>query len=105
MVKPIAEQGDILSLTESSLCVLVLSKDFFNQTGLAVVCPVVRQAPEDALHIPVATDSFSGTALCEQLKTLDLNKRYFKKLASLSFSQIQEITDAVQSIFDYFPFG
>ena len=101
----IAEQGDILELSERKLQVLVLSKDFFNRSGLSIVCPFVQSASEDALHIPVETKDRSGIALCEQLKTIDLARRHFRKKDRLNYPQIQEITDAVQSIFDYYPYG
>jgi len=99
------EQGDIIELETNRSLVLILSKNFFNKTGLSIVCPVVKKAAEDALHIPVQSDAVQGTALCEQLKTMDLERRHFRKTGSISYVQIQEITDAVQSIFDYYPYG
>ncbi len=99
------EQGDVLELEENRRQVLVLSKNFFNQTGLCIVCPVISEASSDALHIKVKAGDLEGFALCEQIKTIDLVKRRFRKRGSLSFAQIQEITDAVQSIFDYYPYG
>ena len=98
------EQGDIIEFVENRMQVLVLSKNFFNQSGLCVVCPVVENTAADALHIRVKADSFVGIAMCEQLKTMDLKNRYFRKKGSLSYGMIQEITDAVQSIFDYYPY-
>ena len=59
----LVRQGDILFLEKNSMHVLVLSRDLFNRSGLAVVCPVRKEAFEDALHIPVETPVFKGTAL------------------------------------------
>ena len=78
--------------------------EYVTQSGLCVVCPVVENTAADALHIRVKADSFVGIAMCEQLKTMDLKNRYFRKKGSLSYGMIQEITDAVQSIFDYYPY-
>lgn len=100
-----AEQGDLLELSGDKKRVLVLSKNFFNQSGLCILCPVISDAPEDALHIQIQTEKDTGVALCEHLKTLDLARRHYRKLGTIPFAQVQEITDAVQSIFDYYPFG
>jgi len=103
MVNTVA-QGEILRLEKPAMYVLVLSKDFFNRSGMAVVCPVFMTADPDALHLPVFTDGFSGIALLEQLRALDLRSRYFSHIGQLSFGQIQEVSDAVQSIFEYYPY-
>lgn len=100
-----AEQGDLLVFTRENKKALVISKDFFNRSGLSVVCPVVSQASEDALHIPISTEKEFGVALCEHLKTTDLAKRHYKKIGAIPYSQIQEVTDAVQAIYDYYPYG
>lgn len=99
------KQGDIIELKDGKARALILSKDFFNETGLSVVCPVMEKAEPDALHVLVGTNQFMGVVMCEQLKTLDLNKRYFRVVDRLSYSEIQQISDIVQSIFDYYPYS
>ena len=101
----IPSQGEVIFLTEQNCHALVVSRDFFNQSGLCVVCPVVSRAAEDALHIAVDLDQYHGIVMCEQLKSLDLSKRHYRSIGMVSFSQIMDITDAVQAIFDYFPYG
>ena len=98
----LVQQGDILFLEKNSMYVLVLSRDFFNRSGIAVVCPVKKQAFEDALHIPVKTPVFKGTALLEHIKSIDLQARFYRKITEIPFTQIQDISDAVQSIFEYY---
>jgi len=48
-----ARQGDILWLEKEKQYVLVLSRDFFNQSGMSVVCPLRERADPDALHIRI----------------------------------------------------
>ena len=96
-------QGDILHLAQPKMYILVLSRAFFNASGLVAVCPVVASAAPDALHIPVSTDRFNGIALLEQLRTLDLQARWYSQAGRIDLTQIQDISDAVQNIFDYFP--
>lgn len=101
----LVRQGDILFLEKNSIHVLVLSRDFFNKSGLTVVCPVKKEAFKDALHITVETPVFNGTALLEHIKSIDLQAGFYKKITSIPFDQIQNISDAVQSIFEYSPFS
>ncbi len=99
----ILEQGDIVRLEQPAVNVLVLSREFFNRTGMAVVCPVAVSASGDALHVPVTAGKIRGVAMLEQLKSMDLRARHYQKLSALSYDQIQNISDAVQGIFEYYP--
>ena len=99
------QQGEIIILEGSRQHALVLSRDFFNKSGLAVLCPVVKNASKDALHIPVFLPEYEGTAIIEQLKTLDMDKRLYQTVGNLPYDQMQNLADAVQGIFDYYPYG
>ena len=105
MVTERTQQGDILWLEKEGRYVLVLSRAFFNTTGMAVVCPLRENAEPDALHIEVSSDAYKGTAMLEHLRSLDLQARYYRKISSISYEQIQDISDAVQGIFDYYPYS
>ncbi len=96
-------QGEILRIQGIKSDVLVLSKDFFNQTGFAVVCPVLKYG-RGALNIPVCVEGYTGTAHLENMKSIDLAARYFQTIAQLPYEEIQNISDAAQSIFDYYPY-
>lgn len=98
-------QGNILKVEKLKFPVFVASKDFFNRTGQAVVCPAPEKASDDPLHISVQTEGFTGVVLCEQMKLLDLSVRGYKKIAELRTTDIMNIADAIQGIFDYYPFG
>ena len=105
MVMTCAQQGDILWLEKEKQYVLVLSRDFFNQSGMSVVCPLRDRADPDALHIRIHSDIYTGTALIEHLRSLDLQAGHYRKISVLSYEQVQDISDAVQGIFDYSPFS
>ncbi|MCD7954751.1 MAG: type II toxin-antitoxin system PemK/MazF family toxin [Lachnospiraceae bacterium] len=98
-------QGDILKVEHLSFPVLVVSRDFFNQSEQIIACPIQRNAAADPLHIPVTWNDMQGIVLCEQLKILDLRVRGYKKTGELKIDSIMDITDAIQSIFDYYPSG
>ena len=98
-----ARQGDILWLEKEKQYVLVLSRDFFNQSGMSVVCPLREKADPDALHIRIHSDIYTGTALIEHLRSLDLQAVNCRKISGISYEQIRDISDAVQGIFDFQP--
>ena len=55
--------------------------------------------------IRVSSDVYNGTALLEHLRSLDLQARHYRKISGISYEQIQDISDAVQGIFDYYPYS
>ena len=81
----------------------MLSRDFFNQSGMSVVCPLRERADPDALHIRIHSEIYTGTALIEHLRSLDLQAVNYRKISGISYEQIRDISDAVQGIFDFQP--
>ena len=95
------EQGDILAVENMKGKFLVVSKNFFNSTEQAVLCPIVQDTFLDPLHIEVEAEDVRGIVMCEQMKLLDLRYRGYKKIGRIHYPDIINITDAIQSIFDY----
>lgn len=95
------EQGDVLSVEKIKGAVLVVSTNYFNRSEQAIVCPIISNASPDPLHIEITTDEVQGAVLCEQMKLLDLQYRGYKKISRIKYSDIVNITDAIQAIFDY----
>ena len=94
-------QGDILKIERIKKPVLVVSKDFFNQTGEIIGCPIYESGESGALHIRIDTDEVVGYVQCEKLALLDMNIRGFQKIDRIHMPEIIDITDAIQGIFDY----
>ena len=95
------EQGDILTVENMKGKFLVVSKNFFNSTEQAVLCPIVQDTFLDPLHIEVEAEDVRGIVMCEQMRLLDLRYRGYKKIGRIHNPDIINITDAIQSIFDY----
>ena len=95
------EQGDMLRVGGIQYPVIVVSNNFFNQSGKVIACPIVKNAIEGPLHIKLKDSSVEGIVLCEQVKYLDLKARHFSKLTSTHYFDIMDISDAVMAIFDY----
>lgn len=95
------EQGDILTVERVKIPILVVSKNFFNQSEQAIVCPILSDGDPDPLHIKISTEEVCGLVFCEQMKLMDLTCRGYKRISRLKYPDIINIADAVQSIFDY----
>ena len=94
-------QGDLLKVERINMPVVVVSKNFFNQSGEIIGCPVCRDGKPGALHIRIETEKVTGYVYCEKMTLLDMNIRRYSKLGSIHTSEIIDITDAIQGIFDY----
>lgn len=94
-------QGDILKIEKIKHPVLVVSKDFFNASGAIIGCPIIKDSIAGPLHIWMATKENEGYIQCEKLALLDLVVRGYNKIDRLSFPEMMNVSDAIQSIFEY----
>jgi len=94
-------QGDILKIEKIKSPVLVVSKDFFNRSGEIIGCPIYETGEAGALHIYICTEEVKGFVQCEKLSLLDMDIRGYSVMDRIQMSAIIDVTDAVQSIFDY----
>ncbi|MBQ8955880.1 MAG: type II toxin-antitoxin system PemK/MazF family toxin [Lachnospiraceae bacterium] len=96
-------QGWIIKIENIKYPVLIVSNDTFNSVSQQIVaCPILSNIAANALHIKIDTAEISGVVICEQMRLFDLSVRGYKKIGEIKMDQIANITDAVQSIFDYF---
>lgn len=94
-------QGDILKIEKIKHPVLVVSKDFFNTSGEIIACPIVKDSLPGPLHIRMSSRIYEGYIQCEKLALLDLRIRGYRKMDQLQMAEIINVSDAIQSIFDY----
>ena len=94
-------QGDILKIEKIKHPVLVVSKDFFNTSGEIIGCPIIKNSFPGPLHIWISADETDGYVQCEKLALLDLCIRGHKKIDRLPISDLINVADAIQSIFEY----
>ena len=100
-----AEQGDVLRVQGIRQLVLVVSNQFFNEIGEAMVCPLMNEIPLNAIHpeVMIQGGSSSQTArvACEHIRHLDLNARFFTKVGSVDYFQMMDICDILVSLVEY----
>lgn len=94
-------QGDVLKVEKIKHLVLVVSKDFFNASGEIIGCPIIKNSKPGPLHIWVSAENTEGFIHCEKLALLDLSIRGYKKTDSLPISEMMNVSDAIQGIFEY----
>lgn len=95
------EQGDLLKVDGLTHPVIVVSNNFFNESGKAIVCPIVKNTIEGPLHIRLKNCPVEGFILCEQVRYVDLAARHISKLTQTHYYDIMDISDAVMGMFDY----
>ena len=96
-----AEQGDVLKISSIQYPFVVVSKNFFNESGLVVACPILPDAVPGPLRIRCGNIRQPGFVYCDQLRTIDVKNRRFSKIDSVSYYEMIDIVDAIQGIFDY----
>lgn len=97
----VLHQGDILIIEKIKHPVLVVSKDFFNQSGEIIGCPIIKDSIPGPLHIWMSTDENEGYIQCEKLALLDVSIRGYKRIDRLPIFEMMNVSDAIQSIFEY----
>ena len=95
------QQGDILKIEKIKHPVLVASKDFFNTSGEIIGCPIISNSNPGPLHIWMSAENKEGYIQCEKLALLDLSVRGYKKVDRLPISEMMNVSDAIQGIFEY----
>jgi mRNA-degrading endonuclease toxin of MazEF toxin-antitoxin module len=94
-------QGDILKVEHIEKPVLIVSKDYFNKTFEVIGCPIYDKGEAGPLHIHIKTKNTEGYVQCEKVGLLDLNIRGYSYIDRIGYTDIIDIADAIQGIFDY----
>ena len=81
--------------------ILVTSTNFFNQSQEIIACPIIKNSEEGPLHIAIHYDDTQGIVHCEKLHLFDIRVRGYKKIGNIPISEIKNVTDTIQGIFDY----
>ena len=99
------EQGDILRISGITLMVIVVSNDHFNQIGEAVVCPILNDIPQNAVHLPIratiSSGRIEGLIACEHVRHVDLKVRRFSRLGHMNLNEYLDISDTLIALFDF----
>ena len=84
----IAHQGDIIKVEKI-------------KPPEIIGCPIIGDSNEGPLHIWTSTKEVEGYVQCEKIAMLDLSVRGYKIIDSMPISELINISDAIQGIFEY----
>ena len=62
---------------------------------------IIKNSTPGPLHIWMATEKNEGYVQCEKMALLDMSLRSYKKVDRLPLSEMINISDAIQGIFEY----
>ena len=100
-----AEQGDILRVSGINWPVIVVSNNHFNQIGEVIVCPILNDITQNAVHLPIQVSTTAGKIqahiACEHARHVDLNTRRYTKVTSLKLTDYLDISDTLIALFDF----
>ena len=82
------QQGAVLKVEKIKDPVFVASKNFFNQSGEIIGCPILGESTESPLHIYVEMNENKGYIQCEQMKMLDLRVRGYKIIDRVKMADV-----------------
>ena len=71
-------QGDVIRINSIKADLLVLSKETFNKSGFAIVCPVLQDDAYGALNIRIFYDKYEGITHPEGIRAFDLSARHYR---------------------------
>ena len=96
-------QGDLVRIgSYAQTFVIVSNNSFIRATGMFHVCPFLPGYPEGPVHIAATgRQGTEGTAIIEQIKLIDPSVRACRRLDTLPYRDVMEISDALQSVFEY----
>lgn len=96
------DQGEIIHIDGMPPRLYVASKKLFNETGMVALCVAEQNASSDALHVSVSTYQGDEYVIqCETLRMIDVQARGYSSVGAVRVSDIMEVTDTIQCIFDY----
>jgi len=78
--------------------VVISNNKFHKYTNLAILCPITNTDRPFPLHISLDNRTkTTGIVMCEQIKTVDINTRKYRKIEKIPEDLLFEIIDTVFS--------
>lgn len=103
------KQGDILKINFNPQAgheqagyrpAVVVSNDFFNKkTNLAILCPITNTDNKFPLHVELdERTKTTGVILCEHVRTLDIEARWYKKIEVLPNDILKNVLEILKTL-------
>lgn len=92
-------QGDIINLDNLDFPCIVISKNTYNESGHAIVCPILKN-DESLLSYRVDVGPVCGYVQCDNVRMLDLTARTYFTKASASMADLLGILSMTTSVLE-----
>ena len=93
------EQGDVIFVSAIDTPLLVVSKNVYNQSGFAVVCPILKKKASD-LCTECAWKTGKGFAQSDNLRLLNLHNRSYSIKGNVGMANLLCVLSCISAIFD-----
>jgi mRNA interferase ChpB len=103
-------RGDVVQLrdevgTDISRLALVVTPATYNAYGLTVIAPIVQGKGSAryagfVVELPESGTQIQGAVLCNQVRTVDLQSRGIKRLATLPEACIDDVMARIRALFE-----
>ena len=95
------EQGDIIQITGEDRLALVVSKNYYNESGKAILCPVYKQDFGTAFCLEIELDGEKAFVCCDSVKQIDVETRGYSKMGRLHLGKLIQVVNLIKAIVDY----
>lgn len=95
------EQGDIIKIEGIKNFAVVISKNIYNESGKAVVCPVMDKASDSLFEVEIDLDDEKKYVASDCVRQMDLDSRGYHKCGRVAYNRLIYIIDMSQSVIDY----
>ncbi|WP_294242216.1 type II toxin-antitoxin system PemK/MazF family toxin [Pseudobutyrivibrio sp.] len=95
------EQGDIIQIENINDLALVISKNQYNESEKAIICPILKNSIGSTFEIEFLFNEQSYYVICDNVKQIDLRPRFYSKKGTIPLNKLMFVTDMLQAIIDY----
>ncbi|MBE5912246.1 type II toxin-antitoxin system PemK/MazF family toxin [Pseudobutyrivibrio sp.] len=96
------EQGDIIKIEGIGHMALVISKGSYNESGMAVVCPMTNKKTGSTFEVEISVDDVAMYVASDAVRQIDVESRSYRKVGRVPYRKLIYVIDMAQSVMDYF---
>ncbi len=95
------EQGDIIKIEGVRDLALVISKNYYNESGKVFLCPIYEKDLGTAFSMEMELNDTKFYVCCDAVKQMDIDAREYTKMGHLHLGKLIQVINLTQSIMDY----
>ena len=95
------EQGDVIKIDGVRNLALVISKNYYNESGKAILCPVCEKDLGTTFSMEIELNDTKFYVCCDAVKQMDVDTRGYTKKGHLQLGKLIQVINLAKSIIDY----